>query len=907
MKLKNKLILGFLIISMFAGIIAYFGMESNNSINRAYGMTKDETIPVLNALEDIKYSSAKIELETYEILNSIPGNPNKLNESQKKYDELKSEIESYNNSINNYRLLINDFIPEETGLSEKIGNSGEKFIKESLNLIELRKQYVDESEFEKKIEDYEDIEKELSGVIDAASAQEENEFVKRNILIENSIANAQTIIFTLSISSFLVAIIFGVIISNQILKPLNQINEAISKVKGGELDTRIKIEFDDEIGELSSSFNKMTGDLRQKNESLIQSENKFRILYESSSDAVMLLDDTGFFDCNEATLRIFGFPDKESFIKLHPNDVSPPYQPDGVDSMKAANNKIAQAFRNGSNKFEWTHMRKNGEVFFAEVLLTAVQLKDKKVIQATVRDITERKAFLDAVIHSNEFSKTILNSMKESISIIDITNFSIIEANDAFLKEYCLKKEEVLGKTCYEITHHAKIPCNSPEEQCPLMETIRTGMPSSYEHIQYGTNGEKIFVEISASPIKDKAGKVINIIHVAKDITDRKLAEEALHESEEKFRLTVQSASDAIFITDSENQIISLNKSAINMFGYKEEEVIGKSFYMLLPERYKETYQYGLEWMLNHDDPSISNKSIEMHGLRKDCMEIAMDLSAASWKTTSGTYQASIVRDITDRKRLEEEIIRINMELKIADKIKTQFLSVVSHELRTPLTPMKAQLQMNLAGYFGLIGEKQKTSLEMILRNTERLDRMIMDVLDISKLEAGVMKFSKDKANLNILVRNAIETMMQKAEDKKIKLNLKEEGVPAIIMDTDRITQVLMNLLNNAIKFTYPGGSIYVEVSCNHMNAHVKVKDTGIGIKKEDREKLFQPFVQVDSTETRKFEGTGLGLSICKGIINNHGGKIWLESEFGKGSTFQFTIPIYTEETEKDTQVNLFK
>lgn len=776
MKLRYKLVSGFLIVVIFVVVIAYYGVASNNSIERAHEKTYYETVPVIKALEDVKFASVKIESKTYEIINLIPGNPNKLNEFSKKYNELESEIEYYNNSFNKYRLLINDFFPEEKGFVDKIGNSGEKLIKESHNLIELRKQYVDELEFKKKYEEYEALEKELLSVIDAALAQEDIEFVQRNSLIDNSIANTKTVILTLSICSFFAAIIFGVILSSNILKPINRINDAFSKVSRGELDTKIKIESDDEIGELSSSFNKMTGDLRQKNESLIRSDDKYRTLYESSSDAVMLLDDTGFFDCNEATLRIFGFPDKESFIRLHPKDVSPPYQHDGADSMKAANNKIAQAFRNGSNKFEWTHMRKNGEHFYAEVLLAVFQLEDKKVIQATVRDIT-----------------------------------------------------------------------------------------------------------------------------------DRKRAEETLRDSEEKFRLTVQSASDAVFITDSENHIISLNKSAINMFGYKEEEVIGKSFYILLPERYKETYQYGLEWMLNHEDTSISNKSIEMHGLRKDGIEIAMDLSAASWKTTKGTYQASIVRDITDRKRLEEEIIRINMELKIADKIKTQFLSVVSHELRTPLTPMKAQLQMNLAGYFGLIAEKQKTSLEMILRNTERLDRMIMDVLDISKLEAGVMKFSKDKANLNLLVRNAIETMMQKAEDKKIELNLKEETVPDIIMDTDRITQVLMNLLNNAIKFTYPGGSIYVEVSCNQMNAHVKVKDTGIGIKKEDKEKLFQPFVQVDSTETRKFEGTGLGLSICKGIINNHGGKIWLESEFGKGSTFQFMIPIYTEETEKDTQVNLFK
>ena len=891
---------------MLAGIIAYYGIESNNSIRRAHGLTNDQTIPAIEALKDVKFASARIEIKTYEIINSISGNIYD-NKSNYKYNELELEIELYNNSFNNYKLLIVNFFPEETIFVEKIENSGEKLIRESHNLIKLREQYVDESEIKKKYEIYEDLEKELSDVIDAALAHKENEYIVRNSLVENSIANAQTIIIALGINSFFASIILGVLISSQILRPINRINDAISEVSRGKLDTKIKIESDDEIGELSSSFNKMARDLILKRESLIQSEVKFRTLYESSSDAVMLLDEKGFFDCNEATLRIFGFLDKEEFIKLHPKDVSPQYQPDGLESMKAANNKIAEAFRNGSNKFEWTHMRKNGEHFYADVLLTVLKLGDKKVLQATVRDITQYKEFLDAVIYSNEFSKTILNGMRESISIIDVTNFKIIEVNDAFLEQYGLKKEDVIGKTCYEITHQAKIPCNSPEEKCPLMETMRTGVPSSCEHIHYGKNKEKIFVEIVASPIKDQKEKIINIIHAAKDITDRKLAEEELLDSEEKFRLTVQSASDAIFITDSKNHIISLNKSAKNMFGYKEEEVIGKSFTILLPERYQETYQYGLEWMLNYDDISISNKSIEMHGMRKDGIEIAIDLSAASWKTTSGTYKASIVRDITDRKRMEEEIIQINMNLKIADKIKTQFLSVVSHELRTPLTPMKAQLQMNLAGYFGTIAEKQKSSLEMILRNTERLDRMIVDVLDISKLEAGVMKFSKDEANLNLLVRNAIETMVQKAEDKKIKINLKEESVPDIIMDTDRIAQVVLNLLNNAIKFTYPGGSIDVDISCNQMNAHVRVKDTGIGIRKEDQEKLFQPFVQVDSTETRNFEGTGLGLSICKGIINNHGGKIWLESEFGKGSTFQFTIPIYAEETEKNTQANLFK
>jgi signal transduction histidine kinase len=220
---------------------------------------------------------------------------------------------------------------------------------------------------------------------------------------------------------------------------------------------------------------------------------------------------------------------------------------------------------------------------------------------------------------------------------------------------------------------------------------------------------------------------------------------------------------------------------------------------------------------------------------------------------------------------------------------------------------MNAQLQMILAGYFGDVTENQKKSLEMIRRNTTRLDRLIGDVLDISKLEAGVMKFNMAAANLNEIVENAVETMKIQAWDKNLKLTLKEEKVPEITIDKDRITQVIINLINNAIKFTDAGGIIEVELSGNTDHALVKVKDSGIGIKKEDQQKLFTPFQQVDSSYTRKYEGSGLGLAICKRIVTYHGGKIWIESEPGKGSTFQFIIPYNCKIKDGDNESNLLE
>ena len=384
---------------------------------------------------------------------------------------------------------------------------------------------------------------------------------------------------------------------------------------------------------------------------------------------------------------------------------------------------------------------------------------------------TEKKQSREKYRNSNEFSRVIVNSMNDAFSIIDVNNFRITGVNSVFLRELGLTEGEVIGKACYEITHHRSNPCGPPDDICPLHETLKTGKHSSVEHLHYENNGTKIYVEVSTSPIRDDKGKIVQVIHVSRNITERKLAEERLKQA--------------------------------------------------------------------------------------------------------------------------------NVELKTAYDLKTQFLSIASHELRTPLTPVNAQLQMILAGYFGNLTEKQTKSLEMILRNMKRLERLIGDVLDLSKLESCGMKFNMVESDLNEIIENVVETMRIQALEKNQKLTLKEDKIPVIIIDKDRIAQVFMNLINNAIKFTDPGGAIEVELSGNADNAIIKFKDNGIGIKREDQEMLFSPFQQVDSSYARKYEGSGLGLAISKRIVTYHGGKIWVESEPGKGSTFIFTIP-YNYETKTD-------
>ncbi len=234
---------------------------------------------------------------------------------------------------------------------------------------------------------------------------------------------------------------------------------------------------------------------------------------------------------------------------------------------------------------------------------------------------------------------------------------------------------------------------------------------------------------------------------------------------------------------------------------------------------------------------------------------------------------------------------KMDAEHKQLDHAKTEFLSITSHELRSPMTPMKAQLQMLLEEYYGKVNEKQKKAIQIVLRNTVRLDRIIQDFLEISRIEAARLKFNFVKTNLATHIKQLIEEMNAFLMEKNIKIVSNIEELPEIECDPDRIMQVLRNLINNAKKFSPENSKIFVEAKVKNNMILISVKDNGIGISKEDQLKVFEPFYQAEKTMYRKYGGTGLGLAICKGIVESQNGKIWVESVKGKGSTFYFTVP----------------
>jgi signal transduction histidine kinase len=254
-----------------------------------------------------------------------------------------------------------------------------------------------------------------------------------------------------------------------------------------------------------------------------------------------------------------------------------------------------------------------------------------------------------------------------------------------------------------------------------------------------------------------------------------------------------------------------------------------------------------------------------------------------------GRRKQSMEQNENYQKTIEKQII----QLKKLDKVKSNFLSLTSHELRSPMSVIKGYIQMMLKGNLGTISNEQKKALEIVLRNSNQLDTLIQDILDISRLESGTMRFIPERTNVKNMVEQTIETMQSIADRKNIKINVSvEENTPDLVVDQERIKQVIVNLLNNAIKFSYEGSIITIFVRKTGNNVLFEIQDFGRGIPKDKQDKIFEIFYQTDLERDRKFGGVGMGLAISRGIILAHGGKIWVESEPGKGSTFRLTLPI---------------
>jgi len=545
----------------------------------------------------------------------------------------------------------------------------------------------------------------------------------------------------------------------------------------------------------------------------------------------------------------------------------------------------------------------------AESALKASEAELKKHRDNLEDLVAERTAELEekqnAIRKQKDFIETVINSIPDAISIIEIDTGQIIDANEGFLADVGLPRNQVVGQLCYELTHSLSELCAPPHHECPMLKTKETGQKCTVEHTHTSADGRKTIVEVSTFPIKYEDGTFSQVVHVAHDITERKQAEEAIKNSEQRLSQIINFLPDPTFVVDNEGTVLTWNQAMENLSDIKAEDMVGKGNYeYALPfygERRPILIDLAKDWDAEYEKKYLSvirdgkNLISESYHPSLGGKELYLQATAGLIYDAAGEVAGAIesLRDITDRKHMEAELIEAKHVADEANKAKSDFLANMSHEIRTP---MNAVIGMTHLALKTDLTSKQRDYLTKIQSSANSLLGIINDILDFSKIEAGKLDMEAVDFNLEEVLDNLANLVTVKAQEKEDLevLFATAQDVPRFLVgDPLRLGQIFINLANNAVKFTDRGEIVVATELLKQGEEQVTLKfgvsDTGVGLTKEQADRLFESFTQADTSTTRKYGGTGLGLAISKRLVEMMDGEIWVESEPGQGSTFSFT------------------
>ena len=352
------------------------------------------------------------------------------------------------------------------------------------------------------------------------------------------------------------------------------------------------------------------------------------------------------------------------------------------------------------------------------------------------------------------------------------------------------------------------------------------------------------------------------------------------YESEQRMKTVIDNMLGGLVISDTHGRIETINPAAEQMFGYAPGELVGESLRKLMAVSDEEAGAI-LDQMLG---PMIGKVTEWEVARRKDGSTFSLELSLSTFTTDDGQHLASHIRDISERREI--------------DRMKNEFVAVVSHELRTPLTSIRGALQLVLADPPAFQNPEHSQLLDIALKNSERLIRLINDILDVSKIEAGQVKLRLRTCDVGGIIRTSLESVAEMARSARVRFIVDDADRLLVRADADRLVQVVTNLLSNAVKFSPANAAIHIASRVAEPFVEIAVQDSGPGMTREELSQLFGKFRQLDSSATRHQGGTGLGLSISKALIEQHGGTITVRSEPGHGSTFTISLPAATEPLE---------
>jgi len=613
---------------------------------------------------------------------------------------------------------------------------------------------------------------------------------------------------------------------------------------------------------------------RMEKELLDAKEDKFRKIFDCAKDGILLVDINtearNLYMANEAFCNMLGY-DACEIANLSVPDIHP-----AKDLQYVINKFESQVRRETSIAEDIPVKRKDGTVFYADINSAPVTIEKKKYLLGFFRDLSERKK-VESLLRANEKKyRELVETIQEGIWEID-KDSNTIYANPRMASMLGRTPEELLGKPWYTYADEHWIEIAKHH-----MELRKQGIAEQYDFEFIRKDGSRVYAVLDAQPLFDEKGNYTGSLAGVLDITERKKSEYAIQALNRQIELILGATKTGLDIIDSDLNVVYIDPEWKKIYGDNK----GKKCYEYFMGRDSVCPDCGAQKALDTKKPFVSEELLSKEGGRP------VQVTTIPFQDNDGRWMVAEVNvDISERKKWEEEK-RYASELKASTEIRSRFTSMVSHELRSPLSAIKEGVSIVLEGLVGSLSDQQKSLLTMSKRNIDRLARLINNVLDFQKIEAGKMEYNIRVNNIKDVIQEVSNTMGILAKERNLVFTT-DVGcdIPDIEFDRDKIIQVLINLVGNAIKSTEKG-KIAINAKRDNDEIHITVEDTGMGISKEDLEKLFRPFEQLTFSARRQKGGTGLGLAISKEMVLAHDGKIWAESEEGKGSIFHFTLPI---------------
>ncbi|MBF0280435.1 MAG: transporter substrate-binding domain-containing protein [SAR324 cluster bacterium] len=647
--------------------------------------------------------------------------------------------------------------------------------------------------------------------------------------------------------------------------------------------TKSRDELEDQVEERTRALVLEVEERKKSQEALLESEQKFRNLVEGFKEGYFFFshDPQGFMQyVTPSVTDILGYSQEEFLVNFREFLTDNPVNKKVEYFLEVTLQGIAQP------SFQVEVRRKNGDSCWLEI--SEVPTKDQSGnvigVEGIANDITERK-------HAEMRFIGIVESAPDGMVIVD-ENRIITQVNQKTEQIFGYNRDELIDQKI-EILIPSRFSGDHPAKVEKYMASPDSrAMGSGLELYAVRKNGEEFPTEVSLSPLKTKDGFIVSA--VIRDITDRKRIEDEIKESRKQLELALEGGNLGLWDWNPISGELTTNELWASMLGYAPDELgkrTEKWSNLMHPDDEESTFRLLRQHLEGKTDVYRSEHRLKTKG---GDWKWILDIGKATDRNEKGeaTRLIGVHIDIDEMKKMQSELENARELAEQATRAKSEFLANMSHEIRTP---MNAIIGMSHLALQTELNRKQKNYIEKVHRSGQSLLGIINDILDFSKIEAGKMDMEETEFRLEDVMDNLANLVGLKAEDKSLELlfDISPDVPMALVGDPLRLGQVLINLGNNAVKFTETG-EIVVTVRVKSLDEgattlHFAVKDSGIGMTPEQQSKLFQSFSQADSSTTRKYGGTGLGLTISKRITEMMGGEIWVESAAGKGSTFQFT------------------